>query len=469
MCAIVVGMIYNLPRICNPESPWYQGSVFYEIFPASFKDSDGNGIGDLRGLASEVSYFQELSIGAIHLNSIFPATHYPENFEEIKSLMEVAKELGTVKDLEYLVAVLHGKNISLILDLPLHPYYEKLDPPSLLNKSHDTNDFKVEEYRRIERDVIDDNAITNVMRFWLSKGVDGFYLRGLENFADDQYLMENVREWKFVLGKDRIMIVNQSLFKRVSNELAVELIQSFDLVDVFLDITNGTQTIEEQVNGLMKDTSLLKPSETGPWIHWSINGISSKRVSSGLSPNASLAGVLLEMMLPGTPSIFYGDEVSMGQSNDPLKEHEETKHLHHLPTMDWNDQHSKFTSRHTLPWLPKSSSFSYHHLEYVVDAITLRKKTPSLYKNAVSKDGNAALCNIHVRANKNDLLIIERIYPRRNTFVSVTNLGEENLSVDISKIYYSGELILGPAKGSKLFFSEFKIRSLETVIVRLDK
>jgi hypothetical protein len=42
MCAIIVAMIYNLPRICNPETPWYQGSVFYEIFPASFKDSDGN-------------------------------------------------------------------------------------------------------------------------------------------------------------------------------------------------------------------------------------------------------------------------------------------------------------------------------------------------------------------------------------------------------------------------------------------
>lgn len=41
MCAAVVAMIYNLPKVCNPETPWYQGSVFYEIFPASFKDSNG--------------------------------------------------------------------------------------------------------------------------------------------------------------------------------------------------------------------------------------------------------------------------------------------------------------------------------------------------------------------------------------------------------------------------------------------
>jgi hypothetical protein len=41
MFAICLGMIYQLPRSCNPEVPWYKGSVFYEIFPASFKDSNG--------------------------------------------------------------------------------------------------------------------------------------------------------------------------------------------------------------------------------------------------------------------------------------------------------------------------------------------------------------------------------------------------------------------------------------------
>lgn len=68
-----------------------------------------------------------------------------------------------------------------------------------------------------------------------------------------------------------------------------------------------------------------------------------------------------------------------------------------------------------------------------------------------------------------DLLIIERTYPRRNTFVSVTNLGLENLSIDISAFYYAGELAIGPAKGSKIFFDNFKVRSRETVIIKLDK
>lgn len=400
------------------------------------------------------------------MNSIFAAKHYPEGFRDVASLMEISKELGTVSNLKNLVGVLHEKNISLILDLPLHPLYKRLNASSMENLSRNVSDnSSLNEYRRIERNsIIDDNKISNVMRFWLSNGVDGFYLKGLENFADDQYLGENVREWKYVLGKDRIMIINQAVIELVSDDLADEILEVVDLVDVYLDTNNGTQAIESQVTTVLNGK--LKPTEAGPWIHWSLNGVDkSGRVSNGISPNASLAAVLMEIMLPGTPSVFYGDEISMDLSHDPTKQHDETKHLHHLPTMSFKD--TMLPNR--LPWLPRSASVSYQHLQYVVDAIALRKVTPPLYLNSVSKDGNAALGNTHVRANKNDLLIIERTYPRRHTFVSITNLGSDNLTVDISAFYYSGQLVLGPAKHSKVFFNNFKIRSLETVIIKLDK
>lgn len=400
------------------------------------------------------------------MNSIFTSKHYPDNFRDVESLYEISKELGTVKDLENLISVLHDKNISLVLDLPLYPIYQRLQPSSIkpVNSSAQ-EDPQVEEYRRIDRSIIDENRITSVIKFWLSKGVDGFYLKGLENFADDQYLGENVREWKYVL-KDKIMIVSQSLINRVTSELADELLEVVDLVDVFLDISNGTQSIEHQTTDILN--SKLRPSANGAWIHWNINSVDRiGRVASRTNVNVSLAGLLMELMLPGTPSIFYGDEISMEQARDPTNQHNETRHLHHLPTMPVTDQ-STFTNKLTLPWLP-SASVSYHHLQYVTDTIALRKRTPAMYKNSVCKDGNDAHGTTHVRANKNDLLIIERTYPRRNTFVSVTNLGPENLSIDISALYYSGELAIGPAKGSRVFFDNFKVRSLETVIIRLDK
>ncbi|XP_070505120.1 maltase A1-like [Chironomus tepperi] len=472
MCSIVVGMIYNLPRICSPDIKWYQGSIFYEIFPASFKDSDGSSVGDLRGIADKVSYFQNLSIGAIRLNSIFSAKNYPEDYTNIDTLMNITKELGTMDDMKYLVSELHSKNISLILDLPLYPLYTRLEPSTTMNNltrnnNNNANDMRIDEYRRVERGIIDNNGITNVMRFWLAHGIDGFYLKGLENFADDEYLMENIREWKYVLGSDRIMIVNESLIKSVSEDVADEILECIDLIDVFLDITNGTRSIEHKVDSILKGK--LKPSENGPWIHWSINGIDKRRMSTAINQNASLAGLLMELMLPGTPNIFYGDELSMGDIHDPDNVHAETKHLHHLPTMPFTDQSVKFTNQKVLPWLPKSALVSYEHLEYVIDAGALRKATPGLHMNSINKDGNKAFLNTHIRANKDDLLIIERTFPRRNTIVSITNLGSENLSLDISAFYYSGELALGPAKKSKVFFNNFKIASLETIIVKLDK
>lgn len=427
-----------------------------------------DGIGDLRGLADQVPYFKNLSVGAIRLNSIFASHNFPEKFGDVTSLFDISPQLGTAKDLENLVVKLHEQNISLILDLPLYPIYNRLQPSTIENITKDTKEAgSVEELRRPERSPIDDNQITNVMRFWLSKGVDGFYLKGLENFADDQYLGENLREWKYVLGKERIMIVSRTLISRVSSELAEEMLTVIDLVDVYLDISNGTQHIEKAVTDVLK--SELKPTSDGPWIHWSINGVDrGDRVASVIHPNASLAALLMELMLPGTPSILYGDEISMDHSDDPVKDHKENKNMFHLPTMSFNDQNS-FTSRLVLPWIPKAASVHFSHLEYVTEAISLRSRTPSLYKNSVIKDGNDAHGNTHIRANKNDLLIIERTYPRRNTFISITNLGSENLTIDISALYYSGELVLGPAKRSKVFFSNFKIRSLETVIIRLDK
>lgn len=383
--------------------------------------------------------------------------------------MNISKALGTLEDMKFLVSELHSKNISIILDLPLYPIYQKLEPSTMENLTRNGNEVRHfgDEYLRIERNIIDNNGITNVMRFWLSLGIDGFYLKGLENFADDQYLMENIREWKYVLGSDRIMIINESLLERVNDDLAEEILQCVDLVDVFLDISNGTQSIEHQVIKTLNGK--LKPKEGGPWVHWSLNGIDKRRMAVSVSQNSSLAGVLMSLMLPGTPSIFYGDELSMGNVHDPFNEHSETKHLHHLPTMPFTDQGVKLAASQILPWLPKSATFSTEHLQYIIDACTLRKDSPTLFMNAINKDGTGVHGNTHIRANKNDLLIVERTYPRRRTMVSITNFGMEDLTLDISTFYYSGQLVLGPTKGTKVFFNNFKIAAMETVIVKLDK
>ncbi|KAJ6217301.1 hypothetical protein RDWZM_008458 [Blomia tropicalis] len=85
----------------DPAQYWWQGTTFYEIFPASFKDSDGDGFGDLRGITQNVAYLRSLGISAIRLSPIYAANDYPQRFDNVLNFIEV----------------LHTNQIRVILDL----------------------------------------------------------------------------------------------------------------------------------------------------------------------------------------------------------------------------------------------------------------------------------------------------------------------------------------------------------------
>ncbi|XP_055684492.1 neutral and basic amino acid transport protein rBAT-like [Lutzomyia longipalpis] len=464
MCAIVVAMMFKLPKSCNPEVPWYKGAVFYEIFPASFQDSNGDGLGDLKGLASRIDYLESLGVGAVRLNSIFPAKHYPDHFQNVTTLLDIDEILGTPRDLTYLARILQRRNISLILDLPIYPLVKHL-AVIRENFTEATNSTDTEDEEVFQDSDTSEDPVLTAMRFWLSMGVDGFYVKGLENYAGDPYLIENLQEWKFALGSDRILMVSKLVFDSVDDDTAEKVRHCVDLVDVFVDVSNGTKVIAEKVQSIL-NSRFLAPG-FGPWIHWSLGGVTERRLAQGTSSNISLAATLMQLMLPGTPSIFYGDEVALQEVYDPLGEHEESKHLHHLSTMVW-DSEIQFTVKEHLPWLPRGAFVAFHHFEHVAGMIRLRGISPSIYQNAVIKEHQSVL-NTAVRYSKNDILILERWYPRRNTFTSISNFGSKSLVLDLSGMFYAGEIMLGSLKGEKVFFSSIQVKPMETIIVKLDK
>uniref|UniRef100_A0A023EVE8 Putative expanded n=1 Tax=Aedes albopictus TaxID=7160 RepID=A0A023EVE8_AEDAL len=474
MVAIVVTMIATLPKSCNPSVPWYKGSVFYEVFPASFQDTNDDGLGDIRGLIGRADYFQTLGVGAVRLNSIFPSAHYPDRFQEVTSLTAIDEVLGKVEDLQKFAAVLHERNISLILDLPIYPFVTHLNPPSLdvdhLPNRTSGSDTPTSEFLRLARSVNggQENDITNILMFWLAKGgVDGFYIKGLEQFSEDPLLLENIKEWKYTLGGDRVLIVSKSFIDKVPEAIVRDVLNQVDLVDVLLDVANGTEAIASTVRDAI-DGTLLKGVDH-PWVHWSLGGVNERRLSSGMNSNVTLAATLMQLMLPGTSSIFYGDEIALAEVHDPNEEHKETQHLHHLPVMTWSGNQNQFTGRGTLPWLPKSASASYHHLDIVQEMIVLRKRSPSIYLNAVVKEGQI-LPNAEVKSSKNDIMVIQRWYPRRNSFASITNFGTKNVSLDLTAMFYSGEIVAGASMlKERVYFQKFNVGSLETVVVRLHK
>lgn len=412
------------------------------------------------GLTTRIGYLHALGIGVVRLNSIFPSKHYPDHFQNVSTLTEIDEVLGGKKELKIVIDTLHAKNMSLVLDLPIFPLIRELSELQNMLPINSTNNqtFSIQTTNDDDNDMI-----LKAIQLWISFGVDGFYVKGLENYYDDPYLLENVELWKQTVGTNRILMVSKKLFDRVEPKVASELIQWIDLVDVYLDISEGSQKVSEEMKTTIR--GILEPG-IGPYIQWTLSGVSERRPSV-LSPNATLAATLMQLMMPGSPSIFYGDEISLGSAHDPLGDHVDTKHLHHLSTMQWNTSH-QFTNRNTLPWLPRGAAVSFDNIDYIADMISLRDVSPAIYQNVIRKTAKPER-NTSVKFSRNDLLILERWYPRRRTFVSVTNFSNVKQSLDLSSMYYSGEIAIGKLKGQRVLFAEFEIGPIETIVIRLDK
>lgn len=475
MMGIVVAMIIHLPRHCNPIVEWYRGGVIYEVFPASFHDSNADGVGDLKGISNKVDYLEQLGVKAIRLNSIFRAQHYPDHFEAVTSLTDIDSSLGSERDLKELAMKLHSRNMSLILDLPLFPLIKKLDPVYDAYAKNQTERWTCDETNCImqhEDKEHKNNEILNIMRFWLAKGVDGFFVKFLESFNDDPYLIPNMRLWKDALGSDRILIISSQVYEQMEISYAQELSQHVDLVDVFVDITNGSQYLAEQVRTII-DSPVLGPG-AGPWVQWSIGGVSERRLSQEMTPNATLAAIIAQLMLPGTINLFYGDEIALQESGNVLASAEHnTNHLHHLAPMLWRSG-SQFTSPTALSWISPATGATFANFEIVQRMIELRKNSPTIYLNAAIKDKDRVVTT-SIRFNERDMFILERWFPRRNSFVSISNFGNQTLTLELSSMFYSGTVMIGHAgdndgqEDNKILFRDFHIGPYETIIAKLDK
>ncbi len=95
---------------------WYKDAVVYQIYPRSFCDSDGDGIGDLRGIISKLDYLQELGVDAVWLSPIY-ASPNEDNGYDISDYRSIMPEFGTMDDFKEMVAGLHARGIRLIMDL----------------------------------------------------------------------------------------------------------------------------------------------------------------------------------------------------------------------------------------------------------------------------------------------------------------------------------------------------------------
>jgi alpha-glucosidase len=100
----------------SPDAPWWRRGVLYQIYPRSFADSDGDGIGDLRGAVSRLDYLAWLGIDGIWLNPTMPSPNDDWGYD-VSDYLDVHPDLGSLADLETLVAEARARGIAVLLDL----------------------------------------------------------------------------------------------------------------------------------------------------------------------------------------------------------------------------------------------------------------------------------------------------------------------------------------------------------------
>mgnify|MGYP000922205743 CR=1 FL=1 len=95
---------------------WWKERVFYQIYPRSFQDSNGDGIGDLRGIIRRLDYLKWLGIGAVWLCPIYDSPNADMGYD-IRDYEKIMEEFGTMEDFDALLEGLHRRDIKLIMDL----------------------------------------------------------------------------------------------------------------------------------------------------------------------------------------------------------------------------------------------------------------------------------------------------------------------------------------------------------------
>ena len=207
------------------QKTWWKEVIIYQIYPRSFQDSDGDGIGDLNGITSRLDYIQSLGVDIIWLNPIFLSPN-DDNGYDISDYREIMREFGTMEDFDRLLKEIHKRGMRLVLDLVVNhtsdehpwfeearksrhnPYYnyyhwwpaEKGEPPLRLsyfdeegnawmyNKS--TDSYYLHYFSRKQPDLNWENPevrqeIFDMMRFWFDKGIDGFRMDSISLIAKD--------------------------------------------------------------------------------------------------------------------------------------------------------------------------------------------------------------------------------------------------------------------------------------------
>ncbi|KAK0059838.1 maltase A1 [Biomphalaria pfeifferi] len=487
MLVTAITIIVVAPRCPpRPDQKWYNTETVYKVLAKSFKDSNGDGVGDHPGMLEKLNYITDtLGAKAIWISSIFKSDNDGENgiidHKELSEKMNVneADFINWIKKMRK-----EGKKI--ILDLipnhssKKHKWFEKFlngEAPYkdyyISNKTQESLNWKDEKNNSLwakegiieylhqfsashpdlnlkNPAVVDE--IKNIMKYWFEAGVSGFYIHDLE------YLVEDLND---VNGQSNTQDTLQFLeeLRKVADDYSDKPGRERALFG-FVQTTNRNQTLEYWGNDEKKRLHIVVPDisnidlscnskcvkkllenilEKDKWLGLQLTNEKSDRVATRLDNKDGnykkrlTVAHALQLLIQGTPINYYGDEI--GQRNG---EKNSTLNLNGreviMSPMQWNtDKYAGFST--VEPWYSVSTTYKLDNVDGELAHFTTSSSLKQ-FKNLLKLRERESFRwgKTQVYAPNDDLLMFTRKAERFPSFLVLINTGNSSLHVAPSNI-----------------------------------
>ncbi len=324
---------------------WWKRGAIYQIYPRSFNDSDGDGVGDLRGIEQRLDHVAEIA-EAIWLSPIYPSPMADFGYD-VSDYRDIDPVFGTLEDFDRLVAACHARGLKVILDWvvnhtseehpwfmasrasrenPKRDWYVWRDEPndwasafeavgSAWTLDERTGQWYLHSFTPQQPDLNWDSpaveaAMHDVLRFWLDRGVDGFRLDAVTGIAKDAE-----RRFDAPAIHERLRAIRR-VADAYAERMLVGEVYLFDAERLAAYVQAGQLHMAHNfiVAQLPWDAAAFRAAiETAPgaWPPWFVGNHDMPRPATRLGARQARAALLLLYALRGTPFIHQGEELGL--------------------------------------------------------------------------------------------------------------------------------------------------------------
>jgi alpha-glucosidase len=393
----MVGAAKSAPQPYLSAAMWWEDAVVYQIYPRSFQDSDGDGVGDLPGIAQRLDHLVYLGVDAFWVSPIYPSPLADFGYD-VSDYTDVDPVFGTLEDLEALVREAHERGLRMLLDLVPshtsneHPWFREhpdwyiwspVDGPpnnwrsafggSAWSRDERSGRWYLHTFYPEQPDLDWRNpeviaAMQDVVRFWLGRGVDGFRLDALTAIVKDAELRDDPP----ATGSFPLPLTGE--FAELDHVYSANRPEAVDALAALREAAGDALLIGEVYLGTAEYARWLEHLDLvfafellfSPWdadalraaigpaaelgrVAWVLSNHDFDRLASRVGPENVRAAAMLLLTLPGAAFVYQGDEIGLpnGPGAEPPHDRAGRDRLRH--PMQW-DASGGFTSGE--PWLP---------------------------------------------------------------------------------------------------------------------